>query len=246
MTETSNKHSAIFIQPKSVTTISTNEDNIEKDQWLPLEDLNESDIDNEDGDIIIEQRLLVNNENALQRLAEDIKLKDYPLIETMSFTSTKPIVLYDVFDDLERENAFEQQALEAARMARKVCKEANVPFVNRDELRNQNVSTVKENNKKQKNQEAERIKLLKRKRKDADGDDTVIDDDIDMEDYQDNSLKSQKGMKILLRKKNRMMNNANGFDKSRDQGKGNSGSKKSNKKSFRPGKAKRQAMRNKK
>ncbi|CAO3621685.1 unnamed protein product [Cunninghamella blakesleeana] len=196
--------------------------------------------------MIIEQRLLVNNKNALQRLAEDIKLKDYPLIETMSFTSTKPIKIVDVFDDLEREKAFEQQALEAAIMARKVCKKAKVVFANRKELKDQTILTVKESNKKHKNQESERIKLLKRKRKDTDADDTIIDEDIEMDDYQDNSLKSsQKGMKIMLRKKNRMMmNNANnGFNASR-QGKG--GKKPSNKKSSRPGKAKRQSMRNKK
>ncbi|KAI8085061.1 eukaryotic rRNA processing protein EBP2-domain-containing protein [Halteromyces radiatus] len=201
MSGTNTKHNAIFIQPNSVT--ETLDQDISSDQWLPLEDLNESDIDDDDGDIIIEQRLLVNNQAAIRRLTEQIRLHDYPLIETLSFTSKEPVVLKDVYDDLERETAFEKQALETALMARQICKEANVPFANREDYRDytKDDTTVKQNNKKNRNMESERLKLMKRKRSDMDADDTIVDNDFDLEDYDDNTIKSKRGMGSLLRQK---------------------------------------------
>ncbi|ORZ22997.1 eukaryotic rRNA processing protein EBP2-domain-containing protein [Absidia repens] len=201
MSETPTKHNAIFIQPKLAAETNSSSSDVKESQWMPLEDLNESDIDDDDGDIIIEQRLLVNNESALKRLTGSIRLVDYPLIETLSFTAKEAISLNDVYDDLERESAFERQALEAALMARKVCKEAKVPFANRAEYRDytKDSSTVKENNKKSRNMESEQIKLMKRKRNDADADDTIVDNDFDLEDYDDNTVKSKKGMGSYLR-----------------------------------------------
>jgi hypothetical protein len=71
----------------------------------------------------------------LQRLANSVRLEGFPLIETLSFTAKEPIAIDDVYNDLEREKAFENQAMEAALMARKVCREAKVPFANRDDYR---------------------------------------------------------------------------------------------------------------
>ncbi|KAI8336678.1 hypothetical protein BC941DRAFT_427772 [Chlamydoabsidia padenii] len=203
MSDNSTKHNAIFIQPATVASGTIDILHATEDQWMPLEDLNESDIDDDDGDIIIEQRLLVNNETALRRLTDSVRLGDYPLIETLSFTTSKPISLNDVYDDLERETAFEKQALESALLAREVCRNANVPFANRDEYRDyfKDSSTVKENFKKTRNMESEQMKLMKRKRNDADADDTIVDNDFDMEDYEDNTVKSKRGMGSLLRQK---------------------------------------------
>lgn len=124
---------------------------------VSLEDLDASDIDDEDGDLILEQKVTVNNEveyrsnpfqyhsrqlytncllvfqAALKRITEEFKLKDLPWIETMAVTSTEPIELEDVHDDLKRELAFYQQALEAANIGREKVKAAGIPFTRPDD-----------------------------------------------------------------------------------------------------------------
>ncbi|KAI8375944.1 eukaryotic rRNA processing, partial [Radiomyces spectabilis] len=69
----------------------------------------------------------------MTRITEDFKLKNLPWIETMTLTSSEPIVLADVHDDMARELAFYQQALEAAKIARDRFKEADVPFSRPDD-----------------------------------------------------------------------------------------------------------------
>ncbi|KAL0095072.1 eukaryotic rRNA processing protein EBP2-domain-containing protein [Phycomyces blakesleeanus] len=105
------------------------EDDIEIPQGISLEDLNESDIDDDDGDILIEQRITVNNETALKRITENVKENDLPFSETLVVTSEEPLDLYDVHDDLARENAFYNQALAAVKVGIKEYEKAGLTFL---------------------------------------------------------------------------------------------------------------------
>lgn len=67
------------------------------------------------------------------RLTDKIKLKKLPWIETMSVTSSKPIEIPDIQDDMARELAFYQQALEGATIGRTKVLEAGVPFSRPDD-----------------------------------------------------------------------------------------------------------------
>ncbi|KAG0280283.1 rRNA-processing protein and EBNA1-binding protein ebp2 [Linnemannia exigua] len=106
----------------------------DNEQRLTLEDLEGSDTEmlsgDEDGpiDIVPEQRITINNEPALKRLREQIALpKDIPWSETQSITSTQAVNVADPDDDLNREVAFYNQALEAAIMGRdRIRKEGGV------------------------------------------------------------------------------------------------------------------------
>ncbi|KAG0364872.1 eukaryotic rRNA processing [Gamsiella multidivaricata] len=97
----------------------------EQEQQLTLEDLEGSDAemisDGEDGsiDILTEQRVTINNEPALKRLREQIALPtNIPWSETQSVISSQPVNVVDPDDDLNREVAFYNQALEAAVLGR--------------------------------------------------------------------------------------------------------------------------------
>ncbi|KAF9098896.1 rRNA-processing protein and EBNA1-binding protein ebp2 [Mortierella sp. GBA35] len=106
----------------------------ENEQRLTLEDLEGSDTEmlsgDEDGpmDIFTQQRVTINNEPALKRLREQIALpKDIPWSETQSITSTQAVSVTDPDDDLTREVAFYNQALEAAVLGRdRIRKEGGV------------------------------------------------------------------------------------------------------------------------
>lgn len=62
------------------------------------------------------------------RITEAFKLKNLPWIETMTITSSKSVVVEDVQNDMERELAFYQQALEAAKLGRELVKKAGAEF----------------------------------------------------------------------------------------------------------------------
>ncbi|KAF9178183.1 rRNA-processing protein and EBNA1-binding protein ebp2 [Haplosporangium sp. Z 767] len=106
----------------------------EHEQTLTLEDLEGSDAEmlsaDEDGpiDILTKQRVTINNEPALKRLREQIALPtDIPWSETQSITSSKAVDVADPDDDLNREVAFYNQALEAAVLGRdRIKKEGGV------------------------------------------------------------------------------------------------------------------------
>ncbi|OBZ86945.1 putative rRNA-processing protein ebp2 [Choanephora cucurbitarum] len=180
-------------------------DQLEKEpEWVRLEDLDEEDIDDEFGDMVIEQRLLVNNTDALERITEDLKL-DLPWIEALTVTSKEPLQVADVFDDLAREEAFYQQALEAARIGRQLTEEAGAAFFKPDNfiapmlkddkqmeaVRQRLLEEAKDGNedalrrlhifnKEQKKQKMnERAKLLMRKKKD--GAQVELEDDFNLD-----------------------------------------------------------------
>ncbi|KAF9923589.1 rRNA-processing protein and EBNA1-binding protein ebp2 [Linnemannia zychae] len=106
----------------------------ENEQKFTLEDLEGSDVEmlsgDEDGpmDIMTQQRVTINNEAALKRLREQIALPtNIPWSETQSITSTQAINVTDPDDDLNREVAFYNQALEAAVLGReRIRKEGGV------------------------------------------------------------------------------------------------------------------------
>ncbi|KAG1053750.1 hypothetical protein G6F43_004191 [Rhizopus delemar] len=75
----------------------------------------------------------INDEAAMIRITEEFKLKNLPWIETMTITSSKPVVVEDATDDMARELAFYEQALEAAKMGRELVKKAGVEFSRPDD-----------------------------------------------------------------------------------------------------------------
>ncbi|EIE80835.1 hypothetical protein RO3G_05540 [Rhizopus delemar RA 99-880] len=75
----------------------------------------------------------INDEAAMIRITEEFKLKNLPWIETMTVTSSKPVVVEDATDDMARELAFYEQALEAAKMGRELVKKAGVEFSRPDD-----------------------------------------------------------------------------------------------------------------
>ncbi|KAI8147797.1 eukaryotic rRNA processing protein EBP2-domain-containing protein [Fennellomyces sp. T-0311] len=75
----------------------------------------------------------VNDEEAMIRITNEFKLKNLPWIETMTVTSSKPVEIADSKDDMARELAFYQQALEAVKIGREKVLAANVPFSRPDD-----------------------------------------------------------------------------------------------------------------
>ncbi|CEG63671.1 hypothetical protein RMATCC62417_00781 [Rhizopus microsporus] len=259
--------------------MTTNDDKIE---WYRLEDLDPEDIDDEDGDMIIEQRLEVYNEAALERIADDIKLQDLPWIETLTVVSKEPIDVPDVFDDIKREEAFYKQALEAAYVAKEKLKEEGAPFLvpedfiapmlkndeHMEEVYQKLVEEAKSGNedalyklhaferqRKKSGNMNERQKLLNRKRKEGKEEKDFKDDEFDLEEAESvvaelakdgkkkipkYATKDARDAVYSLGKRNRQ---ANQDDRPNPAKKGMSLRKKSSLK--RPGKARRQKLRNK-
>ncbi|ORX90970.1 eukaryotic rRNA processing [Basidiobolus meristosporus CBS 931.73] len=98
---------------------------------IPMEELSDADL-SVDEDTIPEQKLTVNNKQGLNDALEEIKL-DLPWIETQAITSSEPLVVEDVYNDLKRELAFYNQALEAAKEAHAKITAAGIPFVRPDD-----------------------------------------------------------------------------------------------------------------
>ncbi|CAO3590185.1 unnamed protein product [Absidia cylindrospora] len=183
----------------------------------------EEEEDEVENQIVSKERILKNNEPALLRLTEKLKLKNLPWIETMEVTSTKAVEIPE--DDNQDENmvrelAFYQQALEAARIARDKFRELDVPFsrpndyyaemlksdehmakvrqrlldeaarnkASEDAKRQRNlkkfgkkVQVQKQmDRQKEKSQTLDKIKLLKRKRKDGNNESLTLDNDFDV------------------------------------------------------------------
>ncbi|KAI7864920.1 eukaryotic rRNA processing [Spinellus fusiger] len=111
------------------THVSEEEEDIEFPFGISLEDLDESDINDDDGDLIVEQHITVNNEAALKRIKGNLEQNDMPFSETLVVTSQASLVLHDIHDDLAREQAFHDQALEAVKTGMKVYAEAGMTFL---------------------------------------------------------------------------------------------------------------------
>ncbi|KAL1926974.1 hypothetical protein VTP01DRAFT_5304 [Rhizomucor pusillus] len=166
------------------------------------------------------ERVKANDKDKMLRILEEFKLKKLPWIETMSVTSSEPISVEDPNDDMKRELAFYQQALEAAKIGREKVLEAGVPFTRPDDYfaemiksdehmakirtrlmneaarvkASEDAKKQRHNKKfgkklqlekererqKQKAETLEKIKQLKRKRKEGNNGDLTVNDDFDI------------------------------------------------------------------
>ncbi|PBP21404.1 rRNA processing protein Ebp2 [Diplocarpon rosae] len=107
-----------------------NEDSEEEDdEDIPMSDLEDLD-DEEKEDLIPHQRLTINNTVALTAALKRIALpiSKFTFSEHQSVTTSAPVEIADVSDDLNRELAFYAQSLSAAKEARKRLKAEGVPF----------------------------------------------------------------------------------------------------------------------
>ncbi|KAF2104823.1 eukaryotic rRNA processing [Rhizodiscina lignyota] len=105
-----------------------NED-ADEEEDIPLSDLS-SVASEEKGDLIPHQRLTINNTTALLSALKRIALptSSLPFSEHQSITTTEPVSIPDIEDDLNRELAFYQQSLNAVKDARTLLKKEGVPF----------------------------------------------------------------------------------------------------------------------
>ena len=105
------------------------DDEDEDDEDIPMSDLENLD-DEEKEDMIPHQRLTINNTVALTAALKRIALPISKLSfsEHQSITTSEPVAITDVSDDLNRELKFYQQSLSAVQEARKLLKTEGVPF----------------------------------------------------------------------------------------------------------------------
>ncbi len=83
----------------------------------------------EKADILPHQRLTINNTAALTQALKRIALpSNLPFSAHQSITTSEPVAISDVNNDLTRELAFYKQSLDAANDARTRLKEEDVPF----------------------------------------------------------------------------------------------------------------------
>lgn len=105
------------------------EDEDEEAEDIPLSDI-ESLASEDKGDIIPHQRLTINNTAALTAALKRIELPYSKLAfsEYQSVTTTEPVEIADVEDDLNRELAFYKQCLSSVKDARGRLKKEGVSF----------------------------------------------------------------------------------------------------------------------
>ncbi|KAK6333407.1 rRNA-processing protein and EBNA1-binding protein ebp2 [Orbilia javanica] len=106
------------------------EEDEEDDEDIPLSEISEEDQDPE-ADIIPRQKLTIDNHSALTASQASIAL---PIKKSTSFslhhtiTTSTPVEIKDVHDDLTRELAFYTQALDAAKQGRALLLAEGAPF----------------------------------------------------------------------------------------------------------------------
>ncbi|ANB14889.1 Ebp2p [Sugiyamaella lignohabitans] len=107
------------------------EDDDDEEEEEEEEDVALSDVElDDDADVIPHQKTTVNNVSALKQSLSSITInhEKLPFFEHLSVEAEEPIVLKDIYDDLERELAFYKQGLAAANIARKNFKKEKIPF----------------------------------------------------------------------------------------------------------------------
>jgi rRNA-processing protein EBP2 len=102
------------------------EEEEEEEEDVPLSDVELDD----DADVVPFQKVTVNNRKALAQALSNIALPydKMKFSEHLSVSSDEPLVLKDVFDDLERELGFYKQGLAAANLARAKLVKEDYPF----------------------------------------------------------------------------------------------------------------------
>ncbi|KAJ9629464.1 rRNA-processing protein EBP2 [Taxawa tesnikishii (nom. ined.)] len=100
----------------------------EEQEDIPLSDI-ESVASEDKQDIVPHQRLTINNTTALLKAHKSIALSSkFPFSEVQSVTTSAPVEIVDIDDDLNRELAFYRQSLDAVTQARALLKAEGVPF----------------------------------------------------------------------------------------------------------------------
>ncbi|KAL9130878.1 MAG: hypothetical protein Q9175_006914 [Cornicularia normoerica] len=100
----------------------------EDENGIPLSDI-ETLASEEKADILPHQCLTINNTTALTKALKSISLpSSLPFAAHQSITSSEPVAISDVNDDLTRELAFYKQCLDAANEARTMLKKERVPL----------------------------------------------------------------------------------------------------------------------
>ncbi|GAB7364008.1 hypothetical protein MBLNU230_g4567t1 [Neophaeotheca triangularis] len=107
---------------------SSDDEEGEDEDDIPLSDI-ESLASEDKGDVIPHQRLTINNTAALERSLKSFALpKSLPFSATQAVLASEPTKITDAEDDLSRESAFLEQALNAAKEARSKLSSEGVPF----------------------------------------------------------------------------------------------------------------------
>lgn len=101
----------------------------EDEEGIPLSDI-DSLASSEKADILPHQRLTINNTSALQKAHKSIALPyaSLPFSAHQTITTSEPVSIPDVNDDLNRELAFYKQCLDAANDGGQALKTEGVPF----------------------------------------------------------------------------------------------------------------------
>ena len=100
----------------------------EDQDGIPLSDI-ESLASEAKADLVPHQRLTINNTTALTKALKSIVLpSDLPFSAHQSITTSEPVAISDVNDDLTRELAFYKQSLDAVNEARTRLKKEGIPF----------------------------------------------------------------------------------------------------------------------
>ena len=101
----------------------------EEEEGIPLSDI-ESLASSEKADILPHQRLTINNTTALRKAHTLIALpySTLPFSAHQTITTSEPVAIPDVNDDLTRELAFYKQCLDTATEGRNKLKAEGVPF----------------------------------------------------------------------------------------------------------------------
>ncbi|KAK6533437.1 rRNA-processing protein and EBNA1-binding protein ebp2 [Orbilia ellipsospora] len=115
---------------KPTTQDDEEDEQEEDDEDVPLSEVDEEDEDPE-ADIIPRQKLTIDNHSALLSAHASIALpikKSTPFSLHHTLTTTDPVEIKDVHDDLTRELAFYTQALDAAKRGRAALLSEGAPF----------------------------------------------------------------------------------------------------------------------
>lgn len=115
-------------EKRAMNGADAEEEDDEDEEDIPLSDI-ESLASEDKGDVIPHQRLTINNTVALNRSLKSFALpSSLPFSATQSVTTTDPVEIQDVEDDLNRELAFYKQSLDAVKEARVKLKKEGVLF----------------------------------------------------------------------------------------------------------------------
>ncbi|KAL6721570.1 rRNA-processing protein EBP2 [Lecanora helva] len=109
--------------------VEAEEEDDEEDEGIPLSDI-ESLASEDKADVLPHQRLTINNTSALQKAHRSFALpySSLPFSAHQTITTSQPVSITDVHDDLTRELAFYKQCLDAANEGRNLLQKEGIHF----------------------------------------------------------------------------------------------------------------------